>query len=109
MANRPGARSAPETMAAKVSRMCCLVFSSASCGSGPVPASVMYELRRFITGLIDDAAARNGGAITDATVAAAKDRRVIWMFSLPSDQHLYYFRCTHTQGVQYPARDSADT
>src|SRR5580704_13048012 len=96
IAKRPGARSAPETMAAKVSRMCCLVFSRASCGSGPVPASVIYELRRFITGLIDATAARNGSAMPEAAAEAAKDRRVIW-FSLPSGQHPYYSRCTHTQ------------
>ena len=41
IAKRPGASSEPETMAAKVSRMCCLVFSSASSGSGWLPASLI--------------------------------------------------------------------
>src|SRR6476620_9947797 len=43
MANRPGGSSEPEIIAANVSRMTCLVFSTTASGSFRVAASLMYE------------------------------------------------------------------
>src|SRR5579863_1108950 len=90
IANRPGASSAPETMAANVSRICCFVFSTASSGRARCPASLIYELSRIITGLGDVPAAKRGTA-----APAAMKERLVMLFDLiskndPAFHHEFY-------------------
>src|SRR2546427_2280731 len=60
IAARPGGSSAPEIMAANVSRMWCFAFSITSGGSVRFRASLMYVLTRVITGLAGSPAATTG-------------------------------------------------
>ena len=71
MPNFPGGSSEPEIMAAKVSRIICLVFSMTGAGRGRSPAEAMYSLRVVIMGLMGAAARRRA---TGARRAVADSR-----------------------------------
>src|SRR5580700_7656827 len=66
-AARDGGKSEPEIMAANVSRMWCLAFSTTSGGRSRPPASLMYALSLAITGLTLSAA---NSALGNAAAAA---------------------------------------
>src|SRR6267142_480654 len=77
IAERPGASSEPEMMAANVSSMCCFAFSRTSPGSARPCASLIYVLRLVMTGPGGSPAApTRAGSIAAAIVAPAPCKRL---------------------------------